>query len=176
MYARWGHGPREILAHLMRDPRAALGALWTTPGDAADTLAKRQYWLHLLGPVLGTALLAPLALLPALPVIAEHLLSSRIEQHTVLFQYTALVLPFVAIAAVDAVARLSRGTRPRGPRPCGKPRRRLRGRAVGVRAVCTPAARARAGAHGEAPGRTAATARWLRSANASRTACPRREP
>ena len=109
MYARWGRGPGAILAHLLSNPGAALASLWATPGDPADSLAKAQYWLHTLGPVLGASLLAPLTLLPALPVIAEHFLSSRIEQHTIVYQYTALTLPFVALAAVDGIANVARG-------------------------------------------------------------------
>jgi hypothetical protein len=109
MYERWGRGPAGILAGLVRDPGGALAAFWSTPGDAGDSLAKAQYWLHVFGPVLGLSLLAPLTLLPALPVFAEHFLSSRIEQHTIVYQYTALTLPFVALAAVDGLARLARG-------------------------------------------------------------------
>ena len=109
MYARWGRGPGEIVAHLLGDPGAAFASLWGTPGNPEDSLAKAQYWLHALGPVLGASLLAPLSLLPALPVFAEHFLSSRIEQHTIVYQYTALTLPFVALAAVDGIANLSRG-------------------------------------------------------------------
>jgi uncharacterized membrane protein len=108
MYARWGRGPLAIVTHLLRDPGAALASFWTTPGDAADSLAKAQYWLHAFGPVLGAALLSPLTLLPALPVLAEHFLSSRIEQHTIVYQYTALTLPFVALAAVDGLANVAR--------------------------------------------------------------------
>ncbi len=108
MYARWGRGPGAILAHLLRDPGGALASFWSTPGDPADSLFKAQYWLHAFGPVLGASLLAPLTLLPALPVFAEHFLSSRIEQHTIHYQYTALTLPFVALAAVDGIAALAR--------------------------------------------------------------------
>jgi uncharacterized membrane protein len=108
MYARWGRGPAEIAMHLLRDPGAALASFWSTPGDRGDTLVKLEYWLHTFGPVLGASLLAPLSLLPALPVFAEHFLSSRVEQHTIVYQYTALTLPFVALAAVDGIAALAR--------------------------------------------------------------------
>jgi hypothetical protein len=109
MYARWGRGPLEIARAVLGHPGRALAALVATPGDAADTLVKRQYWLHLLGPWLGLPLLAPGVLLPAAPVFAEHFLSSRSEQHTILYQYTALVLPFTGLAAAAAIARLGRG-------------------------------------------------------------------
>jgi uncharacterized membrane protein len=109
MYGAWGRSPAGIVAGLLRHPLAALAAFVHTPHDPVDSLAKAQLWLHLLGPSLFLSLLAPLTLLPALPVFAEHLLSVRIEQHSIVFQYTALTLPFVMLATVDGVARFGRG-------------------------------------------------------------------
>jgi uncharacterized membrane protein len=116
MYAAWGSTPLEVARTVVTHPGRALGALIDSPGDPADALARRQYWLHLLGPTLGLVLLGPLWLVPALPAWAEHFLSFRIEQHTIVFQYGALVLPFVMLAAVDGLAR-ARGFFARVPSP-----------------------------------------------------------
>lgn len=117
MYAAWGRTPGAIALALARHPLRAAAAFVTTPGDPSDALLKAQYWFHLLGPVLGLALLAPLALLPALPIFAEHMLSYRAEQHTIVFQYTALVLPFVIAAVIEALARLAPGSAARRALP-----------------------------------------------------------
>jgi len=100
MYARWGATPLEVATGVFGRPLEALASFWTTPGNAEDALLKKQMWLHLFLPVGGLALFAPLWLLPALPVFAEHLLSVRSHQHTIVFQYAALSLPFVVVAAV----------------------------------------------------------------------------
>ncbi len=112
MYAAWGHTPREMLGALARRPLAALAAFVTTPGDPEDARAKLVFWAAFLGPFLALPLASPLSLLPAAPVLAEHFLSSRLEQHTILYQYTALTLPFAGFALVEGVARFAR-RRPR---------------------------------------------------------------
>lgn len=100
MYSRWGESAGGIAAGILSRPLEALSAFWMTPGNPADTLLKQQLWLHLFLPVGAVALLAPLWLLPALPIFAEHLLAERTHQHTIVFQYTALSLPFIAMATV----------------------------------------------------------------------------
>lgn len=112
LYRDWGAGPAAIAKHLARDPLGALARLVSTPGDPADARAKQLHWLWLLGPWAGLPLLAPLVLLAAAPVWAEHFLAWRPEQHTILYQYTALVLPVVAAAAVFGLTPLARA-RPR---------------------------------------------------------------
>ncbi len=117
MYARWGGSAREIAAGILSRPLEALAAFWTTPGNAEDALAKKQLWLHLFLPVSGLALLSPVWLLPALPVWAEHLLSERIHQHKIVFQYAALSLPFVAVAAVHGAKPALRALEPAAGSP-----------------------------------------------------------
>lgn len=107
MYAAWGPTPGAALLHLLTHPIQAIGALFATPGNPGDTLAKREYPLHMLLPVLGLPLFGPLALLPALPVVLEHFWSERRHQHTIVFQYTALVTPFVMAATVAGMRRIS---------------------------------------------------------------------
>jgi len=117
LYAAWGRTPLAAAAAMLSHPLRTLGAFVGTPGDPLDTLYKLRYWPELLAPLLGLALLAPLSLLPAMPVIAEHFLASRHEQHTIIYQYTALVLPFVAIATVDGFARIAGVARARAGVP-----------------------------------------------------------
>lgn len=107
MYARWGRTPFEALGAIVRAPLSAIGAMFGTPGNAHDTLLKQQYWIHLLLPLAFLPLAAPELLLIALPIVAEHMLSWRTQQHTILYQYTALVIPFTVAAAVVGLGRLA---------------------------------------------------------------------
>lgn len=105
MYAHWGPTPARAVQAMLSRPLDAIAALASNPGDPTDGLRKQQLWLHLFLPVAGLSALAPLWLLPALPVLAEHLLSGRSHQHTIVFQYTALSLPFVVASAVFGLKR-----------------------------------------------------------------------
>lgn len=114
LYQQWGTDTGSALRTMLTHPWRVLTNLFGTshPGfegvDPYDTTLKREYWLHLLLPWCALPLLAPLAWIPALPVFAEHLLAWRRENHTIVFQYAALVLPFLAIAAIHAIARVTR--------------------------------------------------------------------
>ena len=108
MYGRWGAGPAQIAGHLLAHPFEAVRAFFDTPGDPGDAALKRAYWPQMLGPFLFLPLLSPGTLVVALPVLAEHFLSYRNEQHWMLFQYTALVTPVMAAAAVRGYATLVR--------------------------------------------------------------------
>jgi hypothetical protein len=111
-----------MLRHAITKPLDVLSAFWNTPGNVRDTIVKRQYWPQMFGPLLALPLLAPLWLVPALPILAEHMLSERIQQHTIVFQYTALVLPSVSVAAVLGLAGLVR--RASRPNPAREPNAR----------------------------------------------------
>ena len=128
MYGAWGATFGEVIAHVLRNPRRA-----------ADPVhdARRPRRIRSSGPASPAALLPlaflpllrPLTLLLALPVLAAHLLSGRIQQHTIVFQYTALVTPAYIVAAIEAAGG-SRTARPRGaatqpawrPEPASSPR------------------------------------------------------
>ena len=112
MYEAWGRTPGEVLGALLRHPLAALRALIETPGDARDTLFKQEYWLQMLLPLGFLPLAAPEVLCLALPVVFEHMLSWRTQQHTILYQYTALVIPWTLAAAVLGVGRIARRGKP----------------------------------------------------------------
>ncbi len=79
------------------------------------------YLWGMLAPTGGLALLSPLALLPTLPSLAINLLSShglqwRLEE----FHYAAPIAPFVFIAAVQGIERLSAEVQRRKKSPLSK--------------------------------------------------------
>ena len=113
MYAAFGPTTGRALAGMVRDPLRAIATLFATTGDATDTLLKRSYFAHLLVPLALLPLAAPGALAIAAPIVAEHLLSSRTQQHSILYQYSALVIPFTIAATVLGVRHLSRWIAPR---------------------------------------------------------------
>lgn len=106
MYAIWGHTPGEMALGIVGHPLQALASLVSTPGNGADTAAKLQLYAHLLLPLGLLPALAPLALLGALPMLAQHMLSSRVTEHTIVYHYSAAMTPFLCTSAVLALARL----------------------------------------------------------------------
>jgi uncharacterized membrane protein len=108
MYKDWGASIGEVAINVARDPMRAVAALFDTPGDPADGRLKQLYWPHMLAPLLFLPVLSPLRFAIALPVVAEHFLSFRPQQHWLLFQYTALVTPVWVAAAVEGLGRLVR--------------------------------------------------------------------
>ncbi len=108
MYDAWGESLGQVALNVLKDPLRAIGAFFSTPGDPTDTLLKRYYWPHMLGPLLFLPLLSPVTLVIALPVLAEHFLSSRPQQHWLIYQYTALVTPVFVVAAVRGLGNLVR--------------------------------------------------------------------
>jgi uncharacterized membrane protein len=109
MYKDWGASLPEVARNLITHPLRAVSAFFDTPGAPVDSQLKRAYWLQMFGPLLFLPLLSPLTLAVALPVLAEHFLSFRPQQHGLLFQYTALVTPVMMAAAVRGLAHLVRG-------------------------------------------------------------------
>jgi uncharacterized membrane protein len=96
-YASVGGDPSGVLHTAFTDPLAIVR-------DVA-TVHKLAYLLLLFLPLLGTCLLEPLLLLPAVPDLVINLLSDKPEQTTVQFHYTAGIAPFVFAAAVVGLGR-----------------------------------------------------------------------
>ncbi len=114
MYAQWGEGPAGVARGILGRPLEALLALVITEGQLHDSVLKLQYHLHLLLPLLFLPLASPLTLAIVLPTLASHFLSWRPAQHTIFYQYTASVTPFVVAAAVLGLRNLLH-RRPRPP-------------------------------------------------------------
>jgi len=79
---------------------------------AAFTQRHLHYVLDLVGPLAGLCLLAPLALVAALPELALNLLSATPTQTSIHFHYTAGLIPPLVIASIFGASRLSRWTLP----------------------------------------------------------------
>ena len=99
-YGYLGHGPVAILIGLFGHPQRWAPIVFSRP-DA----------------VYAVALLVPLGLLPlldlrwwvpALPTLAANLLAAYPAQHTIYFQYTATMIPFLAIASIYGLVNLRR--------------------------------------------------------------------
>lgn len=114
LYRAWGPTTAAAARAIVTHPLPAFMALFSSPGDAADSAAKLTLWLQTLAPWCFAPLAMPLAWLPAAPIFAEHLLADRLEQHVIVYQYTALMMPWLAAGSVAAVAWLARP--PRGAR------------------------------------------------------------
>ncbi|MGH7730746.1 MAG: DUF2079 domain-containing protein [Candidatus Eiseniibacteriota bacterium] len=112
MYAAWGATTGEALRAMATHPLRAVSMLVATPGDPIDSTLKSQYFLHLLMPLGFLPFASPATLAIAAPIVAEHMLSSRTQQHSILYQYTAAVTPFVIAAAVLGMRRLARWVEP----------------------------------------------------------------
>jgi uncharacterized membrane protein len=96
-YAAVGGTPRGMVHKLFTDPAAFV--------HAVASGHKALYLVLLLVPFFGFWLLEPLLILGAVPDLAINLLSSDGHQTSLVFQYTAGVVPFVFAASIFGVAR-----------------------------------------------------------------------
>jgi uncharacterized membrane protein len=96
-YAGIGGTPGGILHTAFTSPLEIVEAL-ATPLNAA-------YLVALVLPVAGLCVLAPIALIPALPELAINLLSTHGTQKLLAWQYVAGIVPFVFFAAIYAIRR-----------------------------------------------------------------------
>ena len=97
-YDAVGGSPGGILRTAVIDPLTILEAI--TQGRDLT------YIVELGLPLLGLFVLAPLALIPALPELAANLLSSVSTQTSVHFHYTAPITPFLFAGAIVGAGRL----------------------------------------------------------------------
>jgi len=80
--------------------------------DAAFSARDLHYLLELVAPLAALCLLAPVALIAAVPELAINLLSATPTQTSIHFHYTAGLIPPLVIAAVLGAKRLTRWTVP----------------------------------------------------------------
>lgn len=71
------------------------------------TLQKLVYFVTIFLPTMFLSLLSPSSLLIALPVFAQNLLSDYYPQYSILYQYTATIIPFTYISAIYALEKIA---------------------------------------------------------------------
>jgi uncharacterized membrane protein len=99
-YAGLGNTPGEALLHLLTQPWLIFTAILT--------LGKLRYVFNLLMSSGLIGLLAPLALLPALPELGINLLSNKPDQYSGVYHYNAVLLAFLMVAAIQGTATIAR--------------------------------------------------------------------
>jgi len=108
IYGQWGPTTGQALVAMAKDPARAIETFFSTPGFPGDSQFKLEYHVHILAPVMFLSLLSPLTLALALPAEAQHLLSQRITEHSIVYHYTTHVTPFVILAAILGLRNLAR--------------------------------------------------------------------
>jgi uncharacterized membrane protein len=99
-YTELGSTPGEAMLHLITQPWLFFTVILTLP--------KLGYIGNLLMTAGFLGLLAPLALLPALPELAINILSNQPEQYTGVYHYNAVLAAFLLVAATLGCAKLAR--------------------------------------------------------------------
>jgi uncharacterized membrane protein len=99
-YDAVGGSPAGIVKTAFTDPLRLI--------EAATHHRDLFYLVHLLAPLAGLPLLAPLMALTALPELALNLLSSTRTQTSIHFHYTAAAIPGLLAGAVFGAARVRR--------------------------------------------------------------------
>ena len=99
-YAAVGGTPAGMVRTLFTDPSAYV--------TVVATHHKLVYLAYVLLPLLGLFLLEPLLALGAVPDLAVNLLSTKPEQTSIVFQYSAGIVPFLVAAAIVGAGRLGR--------------------------------------------------------------------
>ncbi|MDP2923143.1 MAG: DUF2079 domain-containing protein [Candidatus Omnitrophota bacterium] len=95
--------------HLGRNIFEMIKTMFTHPvlvSKFALTKRKQIYLLQLFLPTSFLGILSPLALLIALPIFMQNLLSSFTSHAMIYFQYVALLIPFIFNSTINGLARL----------------------------------------------------------------------
>lgn len=110
-FAPSGYQYSSRLGQFGRSPTEALKNIVIHPWHTVEVLATRQnlrFIFDVLLPVAFLCLLAPVYLLPALPAFFINMISDFAPQHSIMFQYTAGITPFVFIAAIFGLRRIKK--------------------------------------------------------------------
>lgn len=98
-YPQFGNGFGEIIINILTKP----WLLW----NALVTSTNVKFMFEILNPVWFLPLLALGEFSICAPALVQHLISVRPQEHTIYYHYTAMITPFIYIAAICALERLS---------------------------------------------------------------------
>lgn len=99
IYSHLGDSHGQIIANLLARPWEILRYITEPP---------RLWWLYqLFAPLAFIPWFGPLHFLPSLPLFLQHLLSNRSQEINLYFHYTAELIPFIFVALVFGLRRLT---------------------------------------------------------------------
>src|SRR3989338_62736 len=104
LYRHFGEGIFGITKGILSEPFDAIKFAFT-PG-------KLSYLAQIFAPLAFTPLLAPSALMMAIPLFLQNLLSSKWTFTSIHYYYTALLIPFMFFASVLGIEKISRAAKP----------------------------------------------------------------
>ncbi len=104
-YGEFGDSPGAVIANILKNPLKLVQ--YVMSGSSVDYLRK------LFQPLAFLPLLSPLVLAIAAPEFGINILSESDNMRTVIFHYTAVLTPFLFIAAIFSVALLRDALQPR---------------------------------------------------------------
>ncbi len=104
-YGDFGDSPIGVIIGILTNPYSI--SKYVFHNDTA------RYFLFLLGPLAFLPLLSPILLLIALPEFAINLLSDSWNMRNIIFHYTSAIQPFVFIAAIYGVKKITEFLHPR---------------------------------------------------------------
>lgn len=105
----------RIYAHLAGDPNGNASAPAIVGGILRHPIRAARHCLHplklnflnsLLAPLGYLSLAGPFALIPALPVLAQRLLSDRVSEAHIVYHYQAELIPFIFASAISGIRNL----------------------------------------------------------------------
>lgn len=99
-YGEFGDSPIRIIIGIITNPYSMVKYIFS--------MDMVRYLVFLLGPLGFLSLLSPLYLAIALPEFAINLLSNNIGTKLIIYHYTAVITPFVFVAAIYGVYKISK--------------------------------------------------------------------
>lgn len=121
----------DVVRVVLQHPLRSLAKVCTGPyaGQRAMYLAK------VFGPVLFLPAVAPLALVPALPTLLQHLFSGRPTEWSLAFHYNATLVPAVFVCTIAALDRIGSAVARGRARTSGGDGEAVLRKAIGVGAL-----------------------------------------
>lgn len=98
LYSHFGSSYSEIFTHLLIHPLETFKILFQSH--------KLYYLMELFAPLSFISFLSPATLIPLVPFLLQHFLSSRFNEITIYFHYTAELIPFIFVSFIFGFKRL----------------------------------------------------------------------
>ncbi|MBI1884324.1 MAG: DUF2079 domain-containing protein [Chlamydiae bacterium] len=104
-------GFENLYLHLGRNLAEVLSAFFLKPNEVLKFFFQTdhlKFLVQLFAPLFFLSFLSPSILFLALPFFLQHLLSARIQEHSIYYHYTLEVIPFIFLSAVAGFSKIQR--------------------------------------------------------------------